>query len=202
MTLPDHPAPDDATLVRYLIGSMSDTESEWIDELSIADDEIAARLVAVENDLVDAYVSGKLPGEARDRFEARYLSSPTGRAKIEFARAFHSRMGSLAAVTAGIRPRRQWLPYPALAAAVALFAGGAGYLLFENSRLRNESAETRGARAALEERQRDLERRLATSESANADAAHELARVREQVQELERRAGASASPPRPVIVAV
>ena len=48
MSLPNALAPDDQLLVRYLVGSLPEDETERLDELSIADDQFAARLSAVE----------------------------------------------------------------------------------------------------------------------------------------------------------
>src|SRR5260370_14859836 len=78
---------DDQRLIRYLVGALSEDETERLDELSIADDRFAADLHAVEHDLVDAYASGTLVGDIRERFEMQYLSSPAGRAKVAFATA-------------------------------------------------------------------------------------------------------------------
>ena len=78
-------APSDEQLVEYLLGSLPDEEVARFDEASIADDEFAGRLRAVEHDLVDAYVSGELAGDRRKQFEAIYLASSSGRAQVRFA---------------------------------------------------------------------------------------------------------------------
>ena len=54
-------------------------DAERLDEASIVDDEIAARLRMVEHDLVDAYVRGRLTGDTLARFESHYLASPRRR---------------------------------------------------------------------------------------------------------------------------
>jgi hypothetical protein len=48
-------------------------------------DGLAALLCIVEDDLVDAYVRGRLSGEMLERFESFYLESPYRRAKVRFA---------------------------------------------------------------------------------------------------------------------
>ena len=80
--MPNAHAPDDSVLVRYLVGSMPDAEAERLDELSVADDEFALRLSAVEHDLVDAFVNGELSGDVLERFRARYLTSPALRENL------------------------------------------------------------------------------------------------------------------------
>ena len=45
---------DDRQLIRYLLGLLPEDEAQRYDEQSIVDDDVAARLRQVENDLVDA----------------------------------------------------------------------------------------------------------------------------------------------------
>ena len=77
--------PDDRLLTQYLFRSLSEQETERLDELSVVDEDFAARLNTVENDLVDAYVRGELPAEEARRFQSSYLSSPRRREKVRFA---------------------------------------------------------------------------------------------------------------------
>ena len=112
----------DDTLVRYLLGSLSEEETERLDELSIADDEFAERLAAAEHDLIDAYIAGDLSPDDRARFESIYTGSPEGRARIAFARA-------LAARSAQRQDRAWW--YPALAAAAMVLLAIGGYWLMQ-----------------------------------------------------------------------
>ena len=76
---------DDEILVRYRLGTLPAEEAERLDELSIADDGLAARLRAIENDLVDAYLRDELTREDLEQFKSFYLSSPKRRKKVEFA---------------------------------------------------------------------------------------------------------------------
>src|ERR1700704_4316416 len=87
MTL-SHDLGHDDQLVRYLLGLLPGQDAERLDELTVADDEMAWRLRVVENDLVDAYVTGTLTGQRRARFESFYLSSERRRRKVQFARSF------------------------------------------------------------------------------------------------------------------
>src|SRR4051812_40927503 len=88
MAFPEYLAQRDLQLASYLLGLLPEEETEQLDEASIADDEIAARLCAAENDLVDGYVAGTLDQNTRDRIEAFYLKSPRRRAKVKFAGRF------------------------------------------------------------------------------------------------------------------
>jgi hypothetical protein len=63
----------------------------------------------------------------------------------------------------------------------------AGYLVFENVRLRHQIAQTLAERAALEQREQELRQRLAERRSSDAETANELARVRDRLGQLEQR---------------
>ena len=51
--------PNDAVLLRYLLGALPVDEAEPIEEASVVDEDFAARLNAMERDLVDSYVRGE-----------------------------------------------------------------------------------------------------------------------------------------------
>ena len=76
---------DDEELVRYVLGLLPDEARERLDEASIVNDEVAARLRHAETDLIDNYVRGQLSGATLERFESYYLSSPHRREKVRLA---------------------------------------------------------------------------------------------------------------------
>src|ERR1043166_7114844 len=154
---------DDQLLTRYLLGALPVEETERLDKLSIADEEIAARLSAVEYDLVDAYVRGEIKGESLAHFESFYLSSAKRREKVQFARALLEGKSETAAApviarTRALSPagepdkkspprRRSLLSRPSLqwvfAAAAVILILASGYLLLDNARLKREMSESR-----------------------------------------------------------
>jgi len=84
---------DDHLLVHYVLGLLPDEDAARLDELSVTDDDVAWRLCAAENDLVDAYASGMLTGAMLDRFESYYLASARRREKVRIARGLLRRVG-------------------------------------------------------------------------------------------------------------
>ena len=211
---------DDQQLVRYLLRLLPDEDAERLDELSIADDEVAWRLRVVENDLVDAYVSGTLTGETLERFESFYLASERRRQKVKFAGSFLGSVdrGSAAriwmpGVVWGERPSRRsrGLVHAALesygrivprspaawtlAAAAALLLMASGALLFQDMRLRNGLNEAQsGARGTRPPgaRSRAAARRPACGQR---EAVRELARVRGSMAALGAAVAAAAPSP-------
>lgn len=81
---------EDEVLAQYLLRSLPEQESERIDAMSITDDDVAWRIRAIENDLVDSYVRGELTGTRRTEFETVYLATPERRNRIARARALAS----------------------------------------------------------------------------------------------------------------
>src|SRR5262249_30972092 len=168
-------------LVRYLLGQLSPDDADRIDELSVVDDDIAARLRVVEDDLVDAYVRGALAGDTLNRFESHYLSSPLRRERVTFATRFvaavdGARRAAVAAAPArSVRPR--WVSALSVAAAVLLVACGA--LLVQSVRLGRGLRDAERARVAIDQRTRDLERQIAELRAATQAVASEPERARE-----------------------
>jgi hypothetical protein len=171
-------AREDRELVRYLLGLLPDKDAERIDEQSIADDEVAARLRAVENDLVDAYVSGTLDGEFLERFESFYLASPRRRDKVKFARQFISAIDRMpAAATATPRAVVTRAHFVWLTSAAMLLVA-CGVLSLQDIRLRRGLLDAQHNGAVLDNRARDLARQLGEQRAANDAMRKELDRFR------------------------
>ena len=204
---------DDQQLVRYLLKLLPDEEAERLDELTVADEEVAWHLQVVEDELVDAYVTGTLAGELRERFESFYLASERRRERVKAAGSF-LRAVDRAAVSAnldqdaapevnrtpdvephrpapeGVRWYRRivWPSTPAWApgAAVALVLLACGALLVQDLRLRSGLAEAQRESAALDRRAHELEQQLNDQRGASAEVARELARLRASLAEAAR----------------
>ena len=181
--------PDDHLLTQYLLRCLSAEETERLDELSIADDDFAARLNSAENDLVDAYVRGELPAEESARFKAAYLSSPKGREKAGFAEtlvSFQQRaVARPVAVRAGVtrmekresrwshlfepsRSFKAWFaPQWRFAGATLLLLIASGYLLNTNRELRQQVSRSESEQASLLQRDQQLQHQLASAAGSN-----------------------------------
>jgi hypothetical protein len=183
MSLPNKPGPADE-LVQYLLGALPPEETERLDEASIVDDDMAARLRRIEDDLVDSYVRGQLSGDTLARFESHYLSSRHRRERVEFARKFLRAVDKVdkepAPVAADVPPRpkaSKLVATLAVAATLSLVAGGA--LLLQTVRLGRGLRTAQSDRVAVDQRARDLEREVGELRAANATVTRELARARE-----------------------
>jgi hypothetical protein len=171
---------DDQQLIRYLLGLLPPHEADRFDEASVVDDEVAARLRGVEDDLVDAYVRGTLAIDLRERFESHYLTSPRRRERVAFAAAFARAVDEAPRSAPSPLWRRRWIPalLPALAVAATLLLVASAALLVESVRLGRGLSAAESDRAALDRRAHDLESQNADLRAANADIAKQLARAR------------------------
>jgi hypothetical protein len=174
--------PDDRQLIRYLLGLLPDDEAERYDEQSIVDDDMAARLRLIENDLVDAYVRGTLDDERRQRFESFYLASPHRRDKVRFAERLLGAVDRASAAeapvpavsrTVAVRSRLLWTLAPA-----AMLLLACGILLMQDVRLRRGLIDAQRQSAASDGRAGRLAGQLDEQRAANDTIRKELDQVR------------------------
>jgi hypothetical protein len=181
MPLPPDARHDDDQLVRYLLGALPEDETQRVEEDSLVDDEVAARLRLVEDDLVDAYARGNLTGDRLVRFEAFYLASPGRRQKMEFARRLLAAIDSAAPRPEPKAPARpqaagRWSPWMLAAAAAVLLT--TGVLLVQDTRLRRDVTDARASLAAAEQRVKVVSGQLDDHQRAAAAAIQALANAR------------------------
>jgi DNA polymerase III gamma/tau subunit len=195
---------DHQKLTQYLLGSLPAAEAERLDELSVTDDEVAEALRSVENDLIDAYVQDELDAEARAQFKTHYLASATRRGRVAFAQDFQAHAEEIlarqttkahvetpaetATEVAPRRERRGWFSvwrginlsrpawqWGAAVAALALLIVG-GWLVFDDARLRQQSAQTE-ASAERERQAREAQKESENQRATDAQLADERARA-------------------------
>jgi hypothetical protein len=151
----------------YLLGQLSEPETERLDELSITDDECADRLRAVEHDLVDAFVRGELHGATLEQFRSRYLTTPRGADAVRFAKGLQSvelrPLAAHAPPATVVREKRRWPERLALAAAIVTLATASAWLVRDNMMLR---ARVTSVEASRDELLRDRQRRAAETATA------------------------------------
>lgn len=205
----NNPAPNNETIVRYLLGSLPETETERLDDLSITDDDFAIALSAAEKDLLDAYVQGELNESALEKFRSYYLASPLRRGSRDFAQAFAAlaekqlnassptaseelplerstepkRSGGWFGKGFFTTPRLAWQWGFAVAAIAFLVAGL--WLLSENMRLRQQISQPQMRPEGPGTRERELQNELELQRQAVAKTEQELALVREERVRLE-----------------
>jgi hypothetical protein len=78
---------DTRTMIRYLLGELSDEEKTYVEEKYFAGADYFEQLLDLEDELIYQYVHNKLSQEDRQRLERHFLVSPERREKVKLARA-------------------------------------------------------------------------------------------------------------------
>lgn len=73
-------------MLRYLLGDLPEEKQFALEQEYFADSEKFEQIWALENELVDDYVRGRLPNAERTLFERNYLASPKHQARVAVAR--------------------------------------------------------------------------------------------------------------------
>lgn len=186
----------EALMVRYLLGSATEKERTEIEERLFSASEDFDHLVALEDSLIDDYVTGRLPAEERDAFEEAFL--PHRSADVQFSRALiqaitKKKLNRPAAVAPERpRPARPSDPIPGrrslsaglaiaalilLAISVALFFGRQSVrdqLSQSNAELAEVKEQNEAVRRELSQQKESAERELETERSKRIDAESRL----------------------------
>jgi hypothetical protein len=187
----------DRMLAQYLLGQLSEEEQNHLEE-RLFTDECYEQLIAVEEDLVEAYLLGELSPYDRERFESHFLASPSRRSRVEFTKTLYQALNegpSLERIAPARNDSTVW--WLALVAALrlaspawrfSLAAGGlalligVGWLLIETPRLRSQSQQLR---AELDQSRQQLQHQLAEQRAVNDRLMAELQSTQDQVANIQ-----------------
>jgi anti-sigma factor RsiW len=135
--------PNQKILIQYLLGdSLPDAEVERVEELYFDDSNYLDRLAHLEDDLIDAYIDGRLSPHDRAQFETHFLASARRREKWEAQQAIATFFRTstppapfLTALSRFLKSQTFGVRVAMAAAGLVLAAGlgvlGAGYLRFQ-----------------------------------------------------------------------
>src|SRR5690349_7725554 len=80
--------PDDEILTRYLLGEeLPAQDIDAVEERYFKDNQYFSHLLEIEDDLIGAYLLGKLSPRQKAKFEHHFLVVPRRRQKLEAQRA-------------------------------------------------------------------------------------------------------------------
>jgi hypothetical protein len=82
-------AESDKELMRYLLGQLPVERRDRLEEHYFEDDTLHEKLLAIEDELIDAYLLGDLSADDNQSFENFFLRSPERSEKVRFARSLH-----------------------------------------------------------------------------------------------------------------
>lgn len=153
----DQHHPDDEFLTRYLLGEdLPSADVDRAEATYFKDDRYFERLLEVEDDLIDAYLRGKLSPTQNVEFEHHFLKVARRREKLEAQRAIAEFFRNAARPAPFLTALRQLLQMQpnmvrlATAAVGLVVLVGFGLLAVGYFRMKNESSLLRSEIAAIE----------------------------------------------------
>jgi len=172
-------------IISYLLGELSEEEQVEIEDRAFADEKVLQEILAVEQDLLDDYVSGDIPAEKRRSFETHFLASEERRKKVAFAKALATVVNATPApqeerAVVNVAPDSSWrtaltaffarpmTAYSFALASLLLFAVGS-WLVVDRVRLRSELAQLRSNQDSQLAQRQQLERDLANERLKNEE---------------------------------
>jgi hypothetical protein len=184
--------PDDTLLVRYLSGGCSEAEKARVEEAFFADDDVFARMLQIEEDLIERHTRGELQEHERESVRAAYASPPR-RERVMFARSLQRLLGA-AEVEAGAvtgqppPPASNVRPWPRIvrsrfgitlaAAAMVTAVVGALVLAWQANGLRSSVQSIQADNETLRQQRDAARRRIEELEGRAATLSTELDRER------------------------
>jgi hypothetical protein len=121
------------TLVRYLMGELPAEEEQGLEERYFQDDALFSELLAVEGELIEQYLRGRLSPDEHRRFESVWLASPARRQRLELTRTV---LSSVSEPPAAAGPREGRGRATGLRGLAAVAAGIALLVAVDDVRLR------------------------------------------------------------------
>jgi len=173
----------EAVMVRYLLGQSPEEERDEVEERYFSDGGYFDRLLALEDSLIDDFVSGRMPAEQLDAFRE---SLSVRQDDIRFTRAlFHAvtkKKLDQQAPGRALRPHApQRLPstptssFLLVASITVLVVFAIGLALFlRNQTLQNRLSETEAQLVRLKEEKDAAERELSQTRSQSESSAREV----------------------------
>jgi hypothetical protein len=139
MSPPDEP---DATLVRFLLGDLRESDRAAIEERLFSDASLRDALESATDDLIEDYLAGALSAADRSAFEAHFLAAERHRRRLRVVRLLVTASRAPAAAPSKAVGSRRTMAFWALAAAVALMVAVLGVALFRTDGRRQQAAVT------------------------------------------------------------
>src|SRR5688572_14033464 len=144
---------DDKLIRRYLLGELSGKELDDFEKQHLFHNDLAEELLASEDELIDLYLVGKLSAEQKKLFETNFLASSSRRERLALSKSLKDRFLPVEPVIAAGRTQSSRTTAILLGAAAAILLLVAGWVLFQNVRIREELSRSRNDYAQLQQKE-------------------------------------------------
>lgn len=130
--------PDREWLLRYVLGELSEEETQRADGRFFSDDTFASILDETYRDVLDAYAAGEITGNERDRTEKAFFAGPYQDHQLKILQAMRPAPEKVTA--AAPRAKRPWLWSVKPAAVFAALLGLAIIIVWQRNGEKNRQA--------------------------------------------------------------
>jgi hypothetical protein len=135
--------PDRAWLLRYVLGELSEEETQRADERFFSDDTFASILDETYRDVLDAYAAGEITGNEKDRTERAFFAGPYQGHQLKILQMMRSQPDKVTAVAP--RTKRPWLLSVKPAAVFAALLSLAIVIVWQRNSEKNRQLSERSA---------------------------------------------------------
>lgn len=166
---------DEQTLRKYLLGEMSVKEQEDVELWLMSDGDAYDLVEAVEDDIIDDSLNGRLTPRELHQFTTHFLNAPERKKKLQFSRSLHQFINRSAQPAQResfwFRLNAAFRLQPALAytfaALLAVIIFGGSWLAQRQSELQRRLDSTVGQLAQSQQQRDALQEQLAAAQTAN-----------------------------------
>ena len=131
---------DEESIKSYLLGELTQSDAEQLEERILTDDTFANQVVLIEDELVEDFARGALSARERKQFQEHFLSTPNRQRKLMLVRALRKYSDNVGPVS-DIQPapsvfRRILSPQwgaPALAVLIVAVSAGVWWIINRQS---------------------------------------------------------------------
>lgn len=193
--------------MRYLLGQCSEEDQLRIEGQYLKDDDYLQSVLLAEDEMIDAYVQGRLTDAEREQFETYYLVTDERREKVVFAKSLLLQIQNEAQAAVPQKqtePRKSFLSWlgfhkswVALAAAGLLLLA-CGWLAIETLRLRFQLNASRARVAEMETNAQELSQQLESERARNQQLTERIAELSHSTEGIQPE-GNHESPPPPAL---
>jgi hypothetical protein len=175
--------PNEAILMRYLLGDLPDEEKAQIESQYFSDDELFELLLALEDELRERYLKGMLSAKDGKLFETKYGTTPTMRNRLAVSKVMLQQFSERAAAVhetsswkifvadfLSLRPAFKFALAFSVAAAIA-----ASWFAIETI---SEKLQLEAERSLLEQKEKTLQQQLADEQLRSRDLAENLEKAK------------------------
>jgi anti-sigma factor RsiW len=180
--------PNEAILMRYLLGDLPDEDKAQIESQYFTDDELFELLLALEDELRERYLKGKLSTKDKKLFETKYGTTPTMRNRLAFSKVILQHFGER--TEAAVRQTSSWEHLvvdflsvrSAFKFAIAFSIAAAIAATWFAVETINEKRQLESERVTLQQKEKALQQQLSDEQSRAKDLAENLEAERTQAK--------------------